>query len=214
MLETPSASKLAETVTPTTGTEDGPVTVILRRKAQPGQEQSFETWLEGITRTAQTFAGHQGVTIMRPTSPANPEYVVIFRFNTYDNLRTWEESAVRAQWIEQGKTLFASDLEREKVLDDAFWYTPESVIQAATPTGKPPAFRQPPRYKMAIVTMLAIYPLIALAIPLGAVVPGLSALPFLLRLAVTVIIIGLLMSYLVMPFMTRLFAGWLFPRPR
>ena len=30
---------------------------------------------------------------------SKPEYVIIFRFNNYDNLRKWENSEIRNEWL-------------------------------------------------------------------------------------------------------------------
>ena len=69
--------------------------------------------------------------------------------------------------------------------------------------------QHPPRWKMALVTILAIYPTVNLVnISLRPLIGGLS--PWLAGLAAIPIIV-LLMTYVVMPLMTRVFAGWLFP---
>ncbi|MGV2826826.1 hypothetical protein [Myxosarcina sp. GI1(2024)] len=68
----------------------------------------------------------------------------------------------------------------------------------------------PPRYKMAIVTWIAIFVLIVIINLLFG--SFLASLPMLLRsLVLTVGLVGL-MTYIVMPRMTRLFSWWLYPK--
>lgn len=74
------------------GKNDGPVAVIVTRKARKEKIPEFEELMDGIIHEAMKFEGHRGVNMIRPTDPSNPEYVVIFRFNTYDNLTKWEKS--------------------------------------------------------------------------------------------------------------------------
>src|SRR5262245_59483199 len=75
-------------------------------------------------------------------------------------------------------------------------------------TPRPPAPRaHPPRWKMVVVTLLAIYPLISLVQLL--LVPLLEDLPSPVRTLVTSVLLVCLMTYLVMPLMTHLFSGWL-----
>jgi antibiotic biosynthesis monooxygenase (ABM) superfamily enzyme len=75
--------------------DDSPVTVIVTRKAKKGKIREFEEWMDGIIYEAMKFEGHMGVSIIRPTDLSNPEYVVIFRFNTYENLTKWERSEIK-----------------------------------------------------------------------------------------------------------------------
>ena len=67
----------------------------------------------------------------------------------------------------------------------------------------------PPRHKMAAVTWLAIFPLVSVIGP--GINTAAAAAPALVRTMLTAAILVTLMTYVVMPLMTRLFARWLFP---
>ena len=84
------------------------------------------------------------------------------------------------------------------------WFT-LSTDQAIVP---------PLRYKMAIVTWLAIFPLITLVSwAMGAVLTAAGReLPLIAHTFVATALLVPLMTYVVMPRMTRLFAGWLYDR--
>jgi antibiotic biosynthesis monooxygenase (ABM) superfamily enzyme len=72
-----------------------------------------------------------------------------------------------------------------------------------------PGVAPPPRYKMALVTWIAIFPLItAIAAITG---PLIKELPLALRLAITTGLTVPLMTWVVMPRVTRLLRGWLYP---
>ncbi|WP_334151740.1 hypothetical protein [Microbacterium sp.] len=65
----------------------------------------------------------------------------------------------------------------------------------------------PPRWKMAIITWLAVYPLItALLLLLGPLILGLPIPVITLILSVTLVA---LLSFVVMPLLTRAFQPWL-----
>jgi antibiotic biosynthesis monooxygenase (ABM) superfamily enzyme len=74
-------------------------------------------------------------------------------------------------------------------------------------TGHNPTARRPPRYKMAIINWISIYPLITFLLWAGR--PLIQRLP----VAVTTLVLSMtlvsLMTFVVMPLMTRLFSGWL-----
>jgi len=76
----------------TLGTDKGSqVTAIVSYIVRPGPEQGYEEWFHVIAAAARTFKGHLGVSTIRPHDHAHPEYVVILKFDRYDNLKTWLE---------------------------------------------------------------------------------------------------------------------------
>lgn len=179
--------------------ETNAVTVCISVKARPGREKDLERWLEGVGQAASQFNGHQGLTVLRPSGTASADYVYIFRFDTYDHLKQWEDSEVRRQWVEQLQDLTTGAARKQILTGLEYWFTlPGTAITSP-----------PPRYKMVIVTVLAIYPLSTLLPPLLG--PFLGFLPPLVRSLLVSVLLVLLMTYAVMPLMTRLFARWLFP---
>jgi antibiotic biosynthesis monooxygenase (ABM) superfamily enzyme len=71
--------------------------------------------------------------------------------------------------------------------------------------GTPP----PPPYKMAVLTWVTIFPLITAVVV--ALRPLLRGLPLVLNLGITTAIMVPLMTWVVMPRVTRLLRGWLYP---
>ena len=175
------------------------VTVCITRTVKPAREREFEHWLDGVGRAAAQFPGHQGLNVLRPTSPGSREYVYIFRFDNYPHLRAWEESRERREWVERAQELTEGEARKQVVTGLEYWFTLPHM----------PGVTAPPRGRMAMVTLLAIYPLI-LFLP-AALSPALESLPLMVRgLVVSALLVGL-MTYVVMPRMTRLFAAWLYP---
>ena len=91
------------------GNNEGPVTVIVDVKAKGGKTDEFEEWMDGVIHESMKFEGHMGINIIRPSNPSSPEYTIIFRFNTYENLTKWEKSEVRREWIEKGKAVIEGE---------------------------------------------------------------------------------------------------------
>jgi antibiotic biosynthesis monooxygenase (ABM) superfamily enzyme len=175
--------------------QDGPVTVVVRHHIKPGRMAEFEEWLRGITQAMMQCDGHLGFNVVRPASTGRPEYVVFFRFDTFENLEKWERSETRRQWLEQAEPLlFQSTRERHTGLE--VWFTP------------PAGCAQPPRWKMLPVTLLAIYPLI-MGVQL-TLVPFMEDWPTPLRTLLTAALLVCVMTYAAMPLMTSLFSRWLY----
>jgi antibiotic biosynthesis monooxygenase (ABM) superfamily enzyme len=179
-----------------------PVTVCISVKARPGREKDLESWLEGVGHAASQFAGHQGLTVLRPSGSASADFVYIFRFDTYAHLKQWEDSAERRLWVERLHKLTEGEARKQILTGLEYWFT---LPWAAT---TPP----PPRYKMVIVTVLVIYPLSTFLPRLF--IPFLGFLPSLVRGLPVTIVLVLLMTYAIMPAVTRLLAPWLFPSMR
>ena len=75
-----------------------------------------------------------------------------------------------------------------------------------------PGAAAPPPYKMALVTWVTIFPLITVVVIVAA--PLIGGLPLVPRLAVTTLVTVSLMTWVVMPRVTRLLRRWLYPGRR
>ncbi len=181
---------------------DPPVTVVISRRVKPGCEEAFEKFISGITATAMTFEGHLGANVFRPSSSEDNEYQIIFKFDRVSNLQIWQKSECRRQWLARAESLRLEPARIRMITGLETWFTLPSARRIIPP----------PRYKMATVTLLTLFPLIQLAnltlVPLLALFP----LPLLLRSLIITAILVLLMTYVAMPRMTRLFSRWLYPK--
>ncbi|MBE9044543.1 antibiotic biosynthesis monooxygenase [Pleurocapsales cyanobacterium LEGE 10410] len=176
------------------------VTAIISHYVRPGRERGYEEWLQGISQAARQFPGHGGVTILRPRSDFQLEYVIILRFDSYKNLCQWMRSPVRKKWIERAKPL------TEKPEDVQVITGLEALV---TLPGKITASSPPPRYKTAFVTWIGVYFCVVL---LGHILaPLLVDLPHLIHQAIVTGLVVILLTYMVMPQLTRLFYQWLHP---
>jgi antibiotic biosynthesis monooxygenase (ABM) superfamily enzyme len=185
----------------TPGPPDQPVTVMVSRQVRPEAREEFERWLSGIIGEASAFPGHLGANVIRPLAPGQ-EYTVIFRFDTVALLKAWEDSNIRAQWLAQVEPLTVGEARMEKVSGLEFWFSLPGNA----------ASKPPPRWKMAIVTVAALYPLILFLVPTLA--RFFTGLPGALATLLTASIMVALMTWVVMPAFIRALAWWLFPARR
>jgi antibiotic biosynthesis monooxygenase (ABM) superfamily enzyme len=181
--------------------DEGPVTLTITRRAKAGKTEEFERWLDGIIHEAMKFEGHMGVNVIRPSNMSNPEYLIILRFDNFENLANWEKSEIRKIWIEKGEDLIEGKTKMEKQIGLEFWFTPSAS------SGSTVLEQQPPRYKMAIVVIGIIFVLVSTLLP--QVQQATAGLPVLLSTLVGVAIMVLLMTYVIMPSVTRLLRPWL-----
>ncbi|MBO6810202.1 MULTISPECIES: antibiotic biosynthesis monooxygenase [Marinobacter] len=179
-----------------------PLTVVVSRRVRKGQQEAFEALSSQMTERASRFPGYLGTAMFRPASPDDPEYRIVFKFRDRETLTAWEESEERAELLEQIESLLVQPSEREVTSGIVTWFT----LPGQNPV------QPPPKWKMTIVSWLALYP----AVTLVFVIFGdlLAQVPLLLRTMIVTIVVMGLMSYVLMPRMTKWFAFWLFPRQK
>tara|TARA_R110002074_G_scaffold152936_1_gene307607 strand:- start:171033 stop:171590 length:558 start_codon:yes stop_codon:yes gene_type:complete len=179
---------------------DTPVTVSIARKVRPGAEAQYEDWLRRIAEVATHFPGHQGVHVLKPSTKTGGEYVLIVGFSSYTRQKAWEESTERQQFLDEldAQKLIEGDTEIKKVSGLEFWFTLPEVPTHAVAN----------RHKMALVLTVVVFTLLlAINLIFGR---WLNELPIALKLAIMVTGQVILMTYLVMPAVTRQLKGWLY----
>lgn len=177
---------------------DGPVTVSVSRRVKAGSEAEYEQWIKEISEAGSQFEGHLGVNVLRPCDVTQGEYVLIYRFDTYENARRWEESAERKTLIEQVEPLVDGETVRKRVTGLEFWFDLPDVPVAAKPS----------QHKMAVVMIVIVYCMVLLLSTMFA--PVIGEWPFWMKLLVVIPAQVILMTYVVMPKVTRWLKGWLY----
>lgn len=187
-------SRAAPTPGPSSA-DDEPVTVTVARRVAPGREEEFERWYDGVIGCASRFPGFLGAGILRPTRVGQPWHIV-YRFADGATLDRWESSPERADWLARADE-FVEQTGVQRVSGLETWF--------AMPGRTAPA---PPRWKMALVTLAAIVPLVLLMNL--TVLPLLSDWPMLARTLVFSGTLTALMTWVVMPRITRIFRRFLY----
>ncbi|MCP4596909.1 antibiotic biosynthesis monooxygenase [Neptuniibacter sp.] len=178
--------------------DEGSVTVSISRKVKPGFEVEYEQWISGVIEAASSYPGHLGTNVLRPSQATNFEYVLIYRFDSYQHCQTWEQSDLRNQWLDKLDGLVEGEAKTQRGTGLEFWFDlPELPVQ-----------KHPRPEKMALVLIGVVYVLV-LALNL-IFAPWLEQMPLWLRILCVVVAQVLLMTYLVMPKVTRALKDWLY----
>jgi hypothetical protein len=182
------------------------VTVIIRRRVKPGREADYEAWLQRLQAQARALPGYLGVTTQRPAAAGVREYVSAVRFDSLANLRAFESSALRRRHLAEVQPLVDGDAVWEELTGLEFWFSapPGTVVP------------QPSRPRMAAVMIVVVF---GLVLAIGSLVnAALAPLPFEvpspIRLLLTIAIEVALMTWWLMPWLTRRLAPWIYPGRR
>ena len=177
---------------------DESVTVVVTRKVRHGHESDYEDWLSRLLSEAKSLKGYLGATIQKP-APGSTEYTSVFRFDTVDNLRSFEESEMRARYLREVVDYVEADAIWKKFTGLEFWFSPPkgAIIPA------------PSRIRMALVMIAVVY---GLVISIGQLVNIFAGnTPMYLKLLATISIEIFLMTYVLMPRLTKMLAKWIYP---
>src|SRR5829696_2718242 len=179
---------------------DDPVTVLYSRRVKPGREADFEAWARGIVAAARQFPGHLGASVL--DAPGSREYHILFSFADRRSLRAWLDSEERRRWLARGGELREADRGLQQLTGLETWFK--------LPGANVPTMTPPPRWKMWLVSLIAVYPMVLVFQAL--VVPRMAGLPLPLRALLFPLVLLTLMTFVVMPMVTRALRRWLGPR--
>lgn len=181
--------------------ESEPVTVVVSRRVRAGRESAYEAWLERLIESASSMPGFVGAKVHRPSADDPLTYTSVFRFDTVEHLRAFEQSDLRRRALLAVAELVERDAVWSKLTGLELWFSPpaETVMP------------QPSKLRMALVMIAVVY---VLVLSLGQLVARvLNGAPFALRLLCTIVIEVFLMTYVIMPRLTRWLAPWIYPKP-
>lgn len=182
------------------GRRRDPVTVAISRRVRPGRDAAYEDWVHRVSDIAAGFPGHEGISVIRPGAPGDDRYVLVMRFARPEDLRRWVVSDERRRYLDE-----LGDL----TVDEGAWQEQTGLETWFTLPGQPVPTGPPPRWKMALLTTLALYPLLVVTDLL--VGQRLSPVPFALRAALTTPVLVAIMTWALMPAVTRASYRWLYP---
>ena len=187
-----NAAPLSPASPATTGTD--PVSIVVTFHVRSGHMAEFEDWAHEISVASAKYPGHLGASWMR----SGDIFRVAYRFADDALFHDWHESPERARLLSRLKPM-ATLVTDEHLIGMETWF------ELPDHPGRP----APPRWKMVIATWIGVFPMLALLQWL--VGPRLVDLPLIARVMLFTLVVVAVMTYLVMPQMTRLLKGWLYP---
>jgi antibiotic biosynthesis monooxygenase (ABM) superfamily enzyme len=181
-------------------TTNDSVTVVVTRRVKSGYESQYENWLKRLLEEAKSMKGYIGAVVQKP-APGTAEYTSVFRFDNVENLRKFEESEIRTRYLREVVDYVEADAIWKKFSGLEFWFSPPSGTLVP----------QPSRFRMALVMIVVVYGLVISIGQLVAMLVG-DVIPSYVRLFITISIEIFLMTFILMPRLTKLLAKWIYLR--
>jgi uncharacterized protein len=176
-----------------------PIHIAITRRVLPGCEAEFQQALREFLQTSFAHGGVLGASMLTPPPGSDSrEFGILRTFASETERDAFYESPMFKAWEERARTLTEGEPEYRQLHGLEAWFrSPHNP---------------PPRWKMALVTLLGVYPVNLL---IGIVLSrALKTLPLPLNLFVVSAIIVSMLTWVVMPLITRLLQGWLNPQPQ
>ncbi|MFD7614210.1 antibiotic biosynthesis monooxygenase [Streptomyces sp. NPDC059828] len=81
------------------------VTAIIGQRVHPSREREFEAWQKEVNTAASRYPGFLGTETSPPTA-VQPDWVVVYRFDSIEHLEAWINSATRQSLLDSGHEYF------------------------------------------------------------------------------------------------------------
>jgi antibiotic biosynthesis monooxygenase (ABM) superfamily enzyme len=182
----------------TTTSADG-ITVVVAREVAPGREVEFHRWVDELLAASQAFPGYLGSGLLEPALGGSVWHVV-YRFDSPERLAGWENSAVRDRLLERGAEFMQTVAVRRLDGMEAWFAFPGRAV------GPPPRWRT---FLMTATGILVLQTLLSVLLR-----PLVGGWPTVVRTAAVVLPLVALMTWVVMPRLSRWLGFWLFYRTR
>jgi antibiotic biosynthesis monooxygenase (ABM) superfamily enzyme len=170
------------------------------RQVRPGHEHAFEEALREFARESLRLPETSGVNLIAPVPGTEGcEYGILRSFESEEASRRFYESDLFRNWQEQVSEMVMGEPVRRRLHGlEAFF--------------RDTRYAPPPRWKMAVVTWMGVFPAVLLW---SSLLPNLlSGLPSLAVVAIVNVFVVVTLAWGIMPLLTRILAGWLHNRTK
>jgi uncharacterized protein len=176
----------------------GPAALLALRTVKPGFEEKFEAELHDFISRSLQAEGQLGVNVIRPVQGSGTrEYGILRRFRDSASRERFYQSPLFQRWEVAVSSLTEGEAKHQKLSGLETWFVLPGQ-RAVVP---------PPRWKMALVTVLGVWPT-SMLVP-WSLKPLISGLPMALQALLVAVGIVILLTWAIMPVLVRIFKPWL-----
>ncbi|BDZ55225.1 antibiotic biosynthesis monooxygenase [Agromyces marinus] len=191
-----------------------PITVSIRREVDPDRIAEATVWAQTGVNLANRYPGFLGSGWVR-AGEGSDVWHMLYRFADEQTLDAWERSPERTWWLEMGRGFVRAERAKRRTGIEGWFDDPAT---GSTPTvtdasGSAPVPAAPPRWKQAVAIWLGFFPVNLAFSLLVALLPWWDGVPLAARVLATTLVLTPIMTYWVLPWVTRMLRGWLAPNP-
>jgi antibiotic biosynthesis monooxygenase (ABM) superfamily enzyme len=180
---------------------DPPVAEVFTHRVRNGKANAYIAWRRRAIAAQAHYPGYLATDSFEPHGKSQEEWIDIVRYDSVEHLEIWMKSKERQQLLSELTPLVESVHEHRLATGLEGWFNLNR--RADEPINVPPVWKQ------TVSVVFALYPTVmVLALLIN---PLLKQLAFPVQMLIANILSCTLLSYLVMPFVTRSLKFWLSP---
>ena len=176
---------------------NGVHTLVVAGRFKRGRASDYERWVDKLVTALHDTPGYDGMTAVSSPDPQGSVRTLLIRFRSAEALSEWEDSRVRHSLIGEGDQFSAS-----------YYHAGAGQEVLFSMPGMQSA---PSRWKMCVLTIPTVYLLFNITLlALVRLVPSAKGWSPAIRMAPVIPIVVVLLTYVCLPPLSRIFASWLF----
>ncbi len=179
---------------------------VVEHQVPQGKEAEFRAWHDQLMGQERQYPGYIRTDLYPPVEGIQLKWYSIIYFESAEAMDAWLQSSDRAQQIELGKQIFSSYQLKSFSTGLEGWFSQKSGMEEFGYT--------PPAWKQSLAVVCALYPtvmVLALLFNRFGIMKGWSLADAML---VNNILSTILLTWLIMPAVTRGLKFWLHPSRR
>ena len=168
--------------------------VAITRRVRPGREAEFQRALLEFLQASFSHSAVHGANLLVPPPGSDArEFGILRTFASESDRDEFYRSELFKSWMARAQEFTEGEPVYRQLHGLEAWFR--------EPT------RAPPRWKMAIVTWLGVFPTVLFWSTILA--PGRNSLPYVVWMACVNVLVVATLTWLVMPLLTKLLRRWL-----
>lgn len=174
-----------------------------------GHEAIFRQWYERLTRAARGFEGYTRTDLCPPLDCGDGvvKWYSIVHFRTPEELNRWLKSSDRAEIFEQGRDTFLAYRYKSFSTGLEGWFSSHTGGGEQHSLGPPP-------WKQVLAVVLGLYPTIVIQGMVFSALGIMQTWPMPTSLVINNLITSSILTWVVMPRVSRVLSFWLRPAYR
>lgn len=179
-------------------------TSLIFESIVPGEKAfAFRRWHRQLRRTAQQFDGYLQTDLCPPVKAGQLKWYSIMHFDSPESLQRWLKSDARESLLLEGKQFFETYQFKSFTTGLEGWFSRQSNSDQVGLGA--------PAWKQNLAVIMGLYPTVMLQSILFAKLGIMQDWPFASSMLINNIISSSILTWAVMPFVTKLLNFWLQP---